>query len=287
MSRDLSIYVQGGHVATIVTGGAAKYMLEDIKINIDILNNPENKTGDEHVLYTFKLKNMDELDNWLESDEGDFLARCVRKFNLHMVYSNAVKGFFFDLVKLFESYVIEIMTKAKIDVDARLAEYEEYNNANNLDSSSIILYKFGKDPDINKYLEEANPNLLEYITDEDRWSYKGWCPLVPDIRLKHLLEFPLDYVAKLLNLNIDLDKFKKALTKIKKINHPDIPKGDESPINYTDKESKIAGLHERIKNIENELKQWENYYINSAEQIIEIVDVFKKFISGFGVENQE
>ena len=282
VTKTVPIYIQGGKIGNLITGGATEFMLDDIDINLDLLEDNSLK-NDSHIIYTFKLNNLEELDEWLNSSDYDFLAKCVRKFKLHMSYSNAAKGFFFDIVKLFESYVRLIMKKAGLDEQAKLAEYEEYNIEQKLDSSSIILYKFGKDEDINKYLEQNAPYLAAYIKDKDRWSYAGWCPLVPDIRLRHILSFPLELVDELLNLKIDFAAFASAFSEIKKILLPPTEnRNDLILVEYQDKKEKINNLHTRIKSMKPQLKAWEDYYTKSAEQIIDQVKIMQRLIPNFG-----
>lgn len=280
--KNVSVYIQGGGTAEIVTGGATDYMMDDIEINMDILaKKPGN--GESQILYTFRVTSIAELDEWLESNDHDFLAKCVRKFKLHLIYSNAVKGFFFDVVKLFESYVLSIIEKAGLNKIAKIAEYKKFNEDENLDSSSIILYKFGKDGDLNKYLAKSYPYLLAYIKDRDRWSYAGWCPLVPDIRFKHLLEFPLELVCDVLGINLDISGLTADLLKLKKIEAPKIvERYDLIDQKYTENEEKVNALHERIKSLKDNLIEWEDYYSDSAAQVLEQAKIFHKYFPGFG-----
>ena len=287
--KNVSVYIQGGGTADIITGGATEYMMDDIEINIDILEKGSQKTSvdkESQIIYTFRLSNIAELDEWLESNDHDFLAKCVRKFKLHLIYSNAVKGFFFDVVKLFESYVLSIIEKAGLNKNAKIAEYRKFNEDENLDSSSIILYKFGKDGDINKYLEKEYPYLFAYIKDRDRWSYAGWCPLVPDIRFKHLLEFPLELVCDVLGLKLDIGGMTGDLLKLKKLEVPNISDSyDLIDQKYVEVDEKVKALHERIKSIKDDLVAWEEYYSESAAQVLEQTKIFRKYFPGFGKAN--
>lgn len=290
LGGQIPIYIQGGVTGSLVAGGATDYMMDDIAINLDICRSSDstnkNKINDEQIIYTFKLSKIDELDDWINSSEYDFLAKCVRKFKLHMIYSNAVKGFFFDLVNLFERYVLEIISKAGMNKEKTLNEYEDFNIDQKLDSSSIILYKFGKDEKLNTYLINNAPYLAEYIKDKDRWSYIGWCPLVPDIRLRNLLGFPLELVDKFLELNINFDELGNELNKLQKIECPVIIKDTnlvKLDLDKKDKKEKIEILYKRIKSVRPELEAWENYYVKCAEQIIDKVKIFQKFFTKFGL----
>ena len=201
-----------------------------------------------------------------------------------MAYSNSLKGLFFDIAQLFESYVLRIIEKAGFDKKSKLAEYEAHDTNNKIESSSIILYQFGKDADLNTWLEKNAPNLHAYITDTDRWSYKGWCPHVPDIRYRHLLGFPLEMVVQLLGDKLDFEKLGADFAYIKKIAHPSIEKFNSSP-NYDATKplsEKIDALHARIKSNRALLKEWETYYVKCSNQVIEQAAVFEKYFDLFG-----
>lgn len=276
--NEIPIYIQGGYIGKLVTGGAVDFAIKDIDINLDIAK--KNNT-EEQITYTFKLSNINELDDWLNAGGRDFLAKCVRKFKLHMSYSMALRGFFFQLVRLFEKYVLDLHKMANVDIDKLLQEYDQFNHANSLDSSSIILYKFGKDENLNKYLENKAPYLAEYIKDNDRWSYLGWCPLVPDVRFKHLLDFPLEEVCRVLGHTIDFSSLSLDICGIKKIESPSCPPVTSSQAISATVEEKALQLRKKIESIKPELEAWEDYYSKCAAQVIEQVNIFKKYFVDF------
>lgn len=208
----MSIYIQGGKTGKLKTGGAVDYMMDDIDINLELAN---NKVG--QLLYTFRASDINEIDDWLNSNSHDFIAKCLRKFKIHMPYSNSLKGLFFDIVKLFEQYVMRIIKMASFNTEEKLSEYKSFDEANNIESSSVILYQFGKDEKFNSWCKKHAPNLAAYIMDSDRWSYKGWCPHVPDIRYIHLLRFPFELVINLLGDELDFVNLEKDLIALKKL----------------------------------------------------------------------
>ncbi len=277
--REIPIYTQGGGNSILMTGGATKYMLNDIEINMGLA---EGRNHDSHILYTFKISDISELDEWLYANNHDFLAKCVRKFKIHMIYSNAIKGVFFDIVKLFEGFVLKIIRKLGLDEKMTLEKYNQVNIDQNLESSSIILHQFGKDKQLNELLMKEQPILVECISDHDSWSYIGWCPLVPDIRLKALFGFPLEKVVLYLGEDIDLIGFYNDITKLEKKTTPGICQTEYKHGDFNNKSDKINALHTRIKENMEELQKWEDYYSEAAEQVLSIASIFKKYFKDFG-----
>jgi hypothetical protein len=274
----MPIYIQGGKTGKLKTGGAIDYMMDDIDINLELA---DNKLG--QLLYTFRVSEVNEIDDWINSNSHDFIAKCLRKFKIHMPYSNSLKGLFFDIVKLFEYYVLQIIKMASFNTEEKLVEYKTFDEENNIESSSVILYQFGKDEKLNLWCKKHSPNLAAYITDSDRWSYKGWCPHVPDIRYTHLLRFPLEMVIHLLEDKLDFTNLEKDLSELKKIKPPSIINEWYSQIDVKKPlNKKVEILHKRIKDASIHLKEWETYYIKSSEQILEQAKIFQKHFSNFG-----
>jgi hypothetical protein len=177
------------------------------------------------------------------------------------------------------------MKKAGFDEEAKLSLYKNSDEELKINSSSVILHQFGKDEELNSYIKTVNQNLAEYITDKDKWSYIGWCPFVPDIRYKHLLGFPLEMIAGL--LNIDVKNIGDLLMKIKKIEPPKIETVDAPPLpDNLSLEEKVKLLHTRIKEIKPTLKEWESYYEKCAEQVLEQARVFQAIFKEFGQEKK-
>jgi hypothetical protein len=272
----ISVYVGGGKSAAIVSGGGVNYSLRDIDINMELAN---GDLLEHHINYTFKLANTEELDTWLKSTDQIFIQRCVRKFKLHSIYSNALKGFFFDLVGVFQSAVLDIIELLGFDKEAKLKEYKKIDKKQNLESSSIILYMFGKDENVNNALKKDNPALHSYITDPEKWQYKGWCPLVPDIRFKFLLGFPFEQVFKYLKIDFDFNGIASELKEIKVISPPEKLDNTKEHDEYLSLsyDEKVKKLHSLIKSHEDKLKEWENYYIEAAKQLTPQVELFKKY----------
>lgn len=275
------VYLHGGKIGKIISGGSTAFQLKDLEINIGLGAN------EEQIKYTFKLNNIEELNEWLFASPRDFLAKCLRKFKFQMVYSNALKGLFFDMVHLFEKYVQMLMKKAG-NMDSMLKKWTEYDAVNNLESSSIILYQFGKDQELNDYIKSRDINLLGYICDKDKWSYLGWCPHVPDIRYRALLNFPLELVVGLLinlgeNVPVDFDKLSDGFSAIKKIQPPVVEFGSyKQPKIGADLNTRSQALYARIKSIKLELQAWENYYEQCATQLMEIAKVWQENFKDFG-----
>ena len=284
----IPIYLQGGNIGRIISGGATKFVMDDLEINLNLATD-SNRVN--QISYAFKLNNIEELDEWLASSETDFLAKCLRKFKFHFVYSNSLKGLFFDIVNLFEGYVTKILSLMFNGNDSKLnalkKSWIDYDSINNLESSSIILYQFGKDESLNKFLKTKSPNLFNYIKDKDKWSYLGWCPHVSDIRYRALLNFPLELVTELIGVNLDISKLSRGFSKIKKINSPStstnqIQSETIGTIKKKSLKDKSDRLHKRIRAIEKSLSKWETYYTACATQVMEIAKVWQNNFPEFG-----
>lgn len=281
----IPIYLQGGRIGKIISGGGTSWMMDDLDINLSLGDT------DSQIKYSFKLNNMEELDEWLASSEIDFIAKCLRKFKFHFVYSNALKGIFFDIVNLFEKYVTQFLSNMynndESKVSDKLKNWVDFDIANNLESSSVILYQFGKDEDLNKYVEGKSINLFKYINDKDRWLYLGWCPHVSDIRYRALLNFPLELVADHLGIKLDIKKLSSEFSQLEKIEPPIIKASTNVNISIDDIKKKSSKeksdeLHKRIIASENTLKEWESYYTKCAAQVIEIAKIWQANFEGFG-----
>ena len=284
----IPIYLQGGSVGRIISGGATKFVMNDLDINLSLITDSNSAS---QISYTFKLNNIEELDEWLASSETDFLAKCLRKFKFHFVYSNALKGLFFDIVNLFENYVTKILSLMFNGDESKINDLKknwiDYDSTNNLESSSIILYQFGKDESLNKFLETKSLNLFNYIKDKDKWSYLGWCPYVSDIRYRALLNFPLELVTEFIEIKLDVGKLSKEFSKLKKINSPPVSASQvqTETIETLKKKSlkdKSGELHKRIQAAEKFLSEWETYYTACATQVMEIAKVWQTNFPEFG-----
>lgn len=285
----IPIYLQGGRIGKIISGGTVNWLMNDLDINLSLVND-QNKS--EQIKYTFKLSNDKELDEWLLSNDVDFLAKCLRKFKFHFVYSNALKGLFFDIVRLFESYVEMILNKMyngdQQKITSKKQSWIDYDTTNNLESSSIILYQFGKDVELNRFIEMQDSILAIYIKDKDKWSYLGWCPHVPDIRYRALLNFPIEMISELCSLNINFEKLTTEFSNIKKIESP-ITTGTyaikKSDIKKKTLQQKSEMLHNRINSLESTLILWETYYSKCATQVMEIAKIWQDNFQNFGKES--
>jgi len=296
----IPIYLQGGKLGKIISGGATTWVMNDLDINLGLVDTNTDNTNevssikmDNQIKYSFKLNNMDELDEWLASSEIDFLAKCLRKFKFHFVYSNALKGLFFDIVHLFEKYVDQILSNMYGGDESKISDkkkqWVDFDTANNLESSSVILYQFGKDEELNKFIESKSLNLFKYIVDKDRWLYLGWCPHVPDIRYRALLNFPLELMVDYLGVQLDILKLSNDFNQLKKIEAPSVSKETIAKISISDIKKKSTKeksdeLHNRIKSIESSLKEWEGYYSKCAAQVLDIAKIWQANFKEFGIQ---
>lgn len=287
----MNIYLQGGRIGRLISGGNTQFIMNDLDINLSLGD------SESQIKYSFKLNDLNELNEWLNSNDIDFLAKCLRKFKFHFVYSNALKGLFFDIVQLFEKYILTIVSfMYKNDtnkIQALQDKWEVFDKTNNIESSSIILYQFGKDTELNKFIKSLDNDLFLYISNKDNWSYLGWCPYVPDIRYKALLGFPLEMVVNFINKNavllqqstssnIDFKKLGEEFSQIQKINTPVIKESYNEKYTGNDLKSQSEALHKRIKLIEPQLREWEEYYVKSAAQIMEIAKIWQNNFKEFG-----
>jgi hypothetical protein len=255
----------------VLRGGKIDYYIDNVSYSLEY-------EGDKQIQYIYNLESSNseyinrDLSKWLNEDNDTFVDICIRKFQLFKPYSNTVRLLFFKIVELFEKITLELTNKYDPEYKNRCELIEE-------DTSSKILYNFGKDEKLNMVLPD---DLRDLITDDDKWSYKGFCPFVPEERLKYLLKFPIYLILDIIN-NKWSKKVKTSCLKWNfnlQIDKPNNSKNNFK-INQKSDNAKLAKLVlERIKKHKPDLIKWENYYLKHSYIIANLIDKlqFKELI---------
>lgn len=146
----------------------------------------------------------------------------VKSLELNEPTVVARRTMFWKLKELIES-VIMLHLKYVQDQNVKqlAAEWRNYVRQNEIDTSSVILWSnFGKE----------SPNQGKYFKSID-FDYLGYCPHVPNDRIRALLQFPVDVLIGEIRraapkLNLDALKFKKLHTMLlEQINPAPVPSG--------------------------------------------------------------
>lgn len=299
---NINIY-QGGKVYSRTVGEESEFILRDILISIKYFDlsiiqkkTIKGKRALKLIHNTFILNSdetsiqdiFDEIDYLLSLSNEELAQIYSKKFKLHMPFSDVLKPLFMFIKEYFESLIKKIYEDLEIDTDKYIDIWENINENLNIKSSSVILYQLGKDKDFIKELTLQKENIYnkfkEYITNEKKWSYMGWCPNAPSIRMKHLMEFPLGIVFQILEpnhkdyieaqykyiSNVNLDEiFLKIPIELPpskldiKIHKKDTKKKQKLTQNMIEK--KIKNLIVKLNDIKDLLIKWEDYYILFAK----------------------
>ena len=314
----IKIY-QGGKKYFKTAGDECDFKLRDIIINlkyidIDKLLDDDNPLNNKDFILnkisnTFKLKSKDsneediikEIKYLLSLTNEELSFIYVRKFNLFLIFSDALKPLFFEIVKYFENQIKLLMKLLNIDLNKYINKWKNENIKKNINTSSIILCNIGKDKnfidELKKY--QYTKHFVEYISNNNKWNYLGFCPYDPTIRMIYLLKFPLESIFNIFK-KLDQNKYVKdqmkkikqiESEKIKQINPPYIINNSEDNISDDDSEDNISDddsednisdddsdLHDseilignikkllcKLHDSKKILNQWELYYIENAK----------------------
>jgi len=250
------------------------------------------------------------MDFLLSLPDKEFSQIYAKKFKLYCPFSDALKPLFTAIKEYFENLIKMICEELKIDINMYINKWNIIDKNEGVNTSSIILYQFGKDKEfMNEImrLTESNKSLINeakqkilllinYINNNEKWSYIGWCPHAPDIRIKHLVSFPLDIIFDILeflnqreyiesqrefisDLRIeeilsDLPKAPSRKTDInKRYNNSKIKK---KKITSKTARNKITKMIRKLNKNRNILLEWENYYISFAKTYSILSNNFQK-----------
>jgi len=332
--QTINIY-RGGKKYTRVVGEECEFKIRDILISLKYLDlsiiDKKNakkekilKSIHETFLLTGKIlteKIFNEIDFLSSMPDYLFAQIYAKKFKLYLPFSDALYPLFAIIKEYFEKLIKLLGNDLQIDMDKYIEKWTSIDNERNIKSSSIILYQLGKDQ---KFMEEminnANKTISgrneknnelvylmvkfkEYIHDIKKWSYIGWCPNSPDVRMKHLMKFPLDIIFNILSINrkeyidaqrefifdidikkilsylpsspsdIDIDSFQFDRFKIKKIK-----------ITPKIATKKIKKMIIKLNKTRSSLIKWEDYYILFAKTYSLLYNNFQSNNSNLKIE---
>ncbi len=203
-----------------VIGDKFRFMLQDLILDWDTFLEIYNKNMEysdifEQVVKILNIKDNQSLrdtllqvvDQIYKLSPETHLICMLKQFliyeplsiSVHSLF-NTIKNHYENIFKLFietrNKYINNNKLKAKLNNwKERLDEWNELNMNNNLDSSSVILLFLNPPRGLKNNLFIKIPNLEEksnnLISAIKKFKYPGFCPKVPNKRLKGLLKFPL------------------------------------------------------------------------------------------------
>ena len=306
--QTVKIYKNGNKYNRVV-GEEVEFKIRDILISLRYfdLSNINNKKVLKSIHEAFILtcnkesiqEIFEEIDILLSLSNEEFAQIYSKKFNLQMPFSDVLRPLFMVIKEYFEN-LIKKMVSPTIDIEKYITKWNNIDKEKNINSSSVILYQLGKDKEFINEIATAggvmpfNVQFISYITNNEKWSYMGWCPYAPSIRMKHLLNFPLELVFKILEINqrelIDENRefIKKLNIEESLSNLPNAPSVIQINLNIllatkleqADKKKskskrkkitskiykrKIKKLILKLNDVKDILLEWEDYYISFAK----------------------
>jgi len=211
----------------IIIGGQSKFHIDDIKNKLDIHKRIKN---DKFILKTINEiiqlpeyiedKNLliQVLDGiWKMSNEKIFRG-IVKSLELDEPINIAKKNLFWKWKELIESTIISYL-KQSFDIKSLLKEWSAYVAEKNIDTSSIVLWCI---------FNTNSPWHGKYLVDINQFEYIGYCPAVPDERIKAIMKFPIDklfvniepdIVKNIANINKQLSNSMDTIIVSDKISH--------------------------------------------------------------------
>lgn len=314
-SRTITVYSGTSEFRRSI-GDECTFQIRDIILNAKYIDFKKDK---EHVLSEvssmFKLRGKsydkinEEMKNLLSLSNEKLAQIYVNRFRLYSVFSDTIRPLFMAIREYFENQIKILCSNININITSYIKKWEEYDRENNINSSSVILYQLGKDKDFLeelkiKYDQKQHINtFIEYVSDTNRWNYKGYCPYEPVKRMKLLLAFPLNEIFDILSAHDKSDYVDKQKKKINQLYMGDLKvipipynidldklsdsqkmdyiSDDESSVNATPNpifettQKLICKLHD-VKPI---LEKWEEYYIETSKIFSELGNRFNKIMS--------
>ena len=193
-------------------------------------------------------------------------------------------------------YILENKTKDKLNDVQELKKYwSEMNTQYDLDSSSTTLLFLnppkGMKSNIHFNISKLDLPISQLKDAIKKFHYLGFCPKVPQERLKALLTFPINEfvnVIKQLDPEIKFPNYKSIETTIanelanmpKKPEIPDLAKRETPPAEMTDKLLLAKWYINAILDLRKELlpygAEFESYYAEQAKIFVRINDAIKK-----------
>lgn len=233
------IYVGGAEskVKNILVGNKAKVAIRNRQIEWDTFkehlallgNRNDNKEQmlREFVDRFFAIQGNEEtklsevLCNYISQDLIQFVQHMRKMLFLHEPLAWAIREVFFSIVHIYEAVLKKLISESLWDMFI-----DKWKQHNPEDTSSLALWNLGKDHTFEKAIIAAQPTLAPLFTrvlnDSAQWSYKGFCPKVPGVRLGLLLKFPIwellasvssDMKSQIMH-TVDIDKINKGICNV-------------------------------------------------------------------------
>ena len=137
----------------------------------------------------------------------------VKQFMLYEPVSIAIKSIFLTIKNHYENIVllflkarnkyitVNNLNDKKNNITELISKWTKINDDYDLQTSSIILLFLNPPEEFNNELEIKISNIkkTEKLKNKiDKFNYPGFCPKVPNERLKKLLQFPIEYFIKII-----------------------------------------------------------------------------------------
>ena len=327
-SQTIDVY-SGGNKYSRAVGEECEFHMRDILISLKYIELDNLDSSEFEVLGTdekrenifkklsdiFRLKKsgeesiLKEIKYLLSLSDEKLSYIYVRRFKLYFVFSDSIKPLFMSMKDYFQDQVKILADELNIDFKSYVNKWTEIDKKENIGSSSVVLYQLGKDKSFTDDIKEKAHNLetntlIDYITDINKWRYLGFCPYEPTLRMRHLLDFPLDMFFNMMSdpKYVEEQVEKIRILDIQNIQTPEPPFSSKSlstalrgvrgcpstdiqldslPYSELTNEQIIELIEKlicRLDSIKPILQTWEKYYINFSKIYS---DLSKKFYDTF------
>lgn len=223
--------------------GNNKFLIKTIN---DILQLP--LYVDDPIILKEVLKNI-----WNAPNEKIFYG-IVKSIELDEPIQIAKKNLFWKWKELIESLILIHLAKNNIKIDVEMKKWSDHISKNKISTSSILMYcLFNKEsPFFHKYKDIPN------------YNYVGFCPKIPDERIKLLMQFPIDIFTTDLKIEKYINDAYDSIIKLPpkpnihiRYNKKKFDSLDDFMTQWIDFNNKISP----------ELEKLEEFYINMAQNI--------------------
>ena len=136
----------------------------------------------------------------------------IKRLKLEDSLNAAKKTLFWKWKELIEASIISFLKKKDEKIMEAVNQWKLHIENNNINTSSIILWAL---------FSKQSPFYKNYLENID-FEYKGFCPKEPDLRIKYLMQFPLNDVEFTFKEDIEVFELPvfKEINSLSKTNSP-------------------------------------------------------------------
>jgi hypothetical protein len=212
-----TIYLGGSaeRKVTYRSGNKAKIFFENCTTDWEVFKKrlPSNE-GDAYVIdYVRRMLGLPISDDpissvrkFLTQDLTDFIQHIRKISFLHEPLAWSIREVFFRLVHIYEGYLARLF-----DEDTWKMFMTHWNEHDPESTSSKPLWNLTRDETFREAIRTAHPNLTDWVNDME-FSYIGFCPKVPGVRLRILLNFPVRELIEIMEWD-DAHSFEEEVSK--------------------------------------------------------------------------